>query len=197
VPGTALLPGRRAAACAAALAALAIGLGGCGDTLQDRPIPHSTLETLLVAPFPVYWLGGSFEGLQITEASRDPSGAFSVQYGDCRRGGQGTCVPPVRVVTSPDNSFAPASASAHTLVAIRGIGVLSVQGGRTLVLPTGPVVVDIYALDPRLAAAAAHATVPINLAGNPGEALPAALPDSGYGRTPLAAQVPAPLAALR
>ncbi len=92
-------------ALAALLAGCALALGACGDTLQDHPIPHNTLESLIVAPYPVYWLGGSFQGLQITEASHDPSGAFTVQYGDCVVGGQSTCVTPVTVITSPDNSF--------------------------------------------------------------------------------------------
>ena len=82
-------------------------VGACGDTLQDQPISHTTLESLLLAPYPVYWLGGSFQRMAITEASEDPSGAFTVQYGDCAEGGQNTCVPRLRVVTSPDNSFIP------------------------------------------------------------------------------------------
>src|SRR5207248_6453715 len=99
---------------ACALAVLAApALVACGDTLQAQPIAHNTLETLLVAPYPVYWLGRSFKDLQITEASHDPGGAFSVQYGNCVEGGQGTCVPPLRVVTSPDNSFLPVGGAAH------------------------------------------------------------------------------------
>ncbi len=86
---------RALGALAALLAGCTLALGACGDTLQDRPIAHNELESLIVAPYPVYWLGGSFQGLQITEASHDPSGAFSVQYGDCVVGGQSTCVTPV------------------------------------------------------------------------------------------------------
>jgi len=79
---------------AISLAALcAIALGGCGDTLQDRPVPHNLLESMIVAPAPVYWLGASFQGLAITDAVHDPGGAFTVQYGDCLEGGQATCVP--------------------------------------------------------------------------------------------------------
>src|SRR5580700_7882378 len=102
----------------------ALGLGACGNTLQDQPIPHNSLESLLLAPYPVYWLGGSFHGLAITEASRDPSGAFTVQYGDCLEGGQSTCVPPLKVVTSPDNSFVPGegSATARTAASLRRAG---------------------------------------------------------------------------
>jgi hypothetical protein len=175
-------------------AASLLALAGCGDTLQDAPISHSTLETLLVAPHPVYWLGRSFHGLTIEEAGRDPGDAFSLQYGDCVVGGQGTCVPPLRVVTSPDNSFLPGSAGEHTSFTLRGVHALSAQDGRTIVLPAGSVVISIYALDRRVAAAAARVVAPINGPEAPGAALPAPLPDTGFGRKPLPAQLPPPLA---
>ena len=85
--------------CALALAALR------QTRCRTSRSPHNTLESLLVAPYPVYWLGRSFQGMAITEATHDPGGAFTVQYGDCVEGGQSTCVPALRVVTSPDNSF--------------------------------------------------------------------------------------------
>jgi hypothetical protein len=175
----------------------ALALGGCGDTLQDRPIPHNTLETLLVAPYPVYWLGRSFGGLQITEAGHDPGGAFSVQYGDCVVGGQSTCVPPLRVVTSPDNSFVPGAATAQRTELVRGVRAVVAQRGATIEIPTAGVVVDLYAETPALARAAAGAIAPINEVGAPGEALPARLPDTGFASTPLPSQVPSPLSALR
>ena len=61
-------------------------------------------------------------------------------------------------------------------------------------LATGGVVVGIYALDARLAAAAAQTVVPINDLGSPGAALPAPLPDTGFAESPLPAQMPSPLA---
>jgi hypothetical protein len=182
-------------AVALTLAALcAVGaLGGCGDTLQDRPIPHSLLETMVLAPFPVYWLGGSFQGLPISEATHDPGGAFAIQYGDCLQGGQGTCVAPVRVVTSPDNSFLPGGSGARAPARIRGVPVQLAQHGATVLIPTAGVVVDVYAHDARTGAAAAAAIVPINRPGVPGAPLAAALPDTGFAGTPLPSQLPAPL----
>jgi hypothetical protein len=176
---------------------VALALAGCGDTLQTQPIPHNTLETLLVAPYPVYWLGHSFRGLALTEASHDPSGAFGVQYGTCKQGGQGTCVPPLRVITSPDNSFLPGGSAARTVATIRGVRGLLTPDRRTVVIAAGGVVVGIYALDARIAAAAAEAIVPINDIGSPGAPLPAALPDTGFGESPLPAQMASPLAPLR
>jgi hypothetical protein len=186
--------------CAAGVAALvccALVLSGCGDTLQDRPIAHNTLETLIVAPYPVYWLGRSFQGLNITDATHDPSGAFSVQYGDCVEGGQSTCVPAVRVVTSPDNSFLAGGSSPQHAVRVRGVDALATQRGHTIEIPTGGVVVGVYADSPYLAAAAAQIVVPINEVGVPAGTLPARLGDTGFGSTPLPSQVPSPLRALR
>ncbi len=178
---------------ALSLAALcAVALCACGDTLQDRPIAHNILEGLVVAPFPVYWLGGSFRGAAVTEATHDPSGSYSVQYGDCLRGGQGTCVPPLRVVTSPDNGFVPGGSTRSLPARIRGVPAVLAQAGETIEIPTAGVVVDIYAVNARTAAAAAHTIVPINAIGAPEAALPAALPNTGFGQMPLPGQVPAP-----
>jgi hypothetical protein len=184
--------GRRLRGCAC-LVALALALAGCADAVQDRPIPHSNLETLLAAPFPVFWLGGSFHGLAITETAHDPSGAFTVQYGDCRQGGQGTCSAPLRVVTSPDNSFVPGYGAGSRSAAIRGVAASVMSGGRSIVFATAGVIVEIYALDAGLAARAAQTVVAIDEAGSPGDPLPPALPDTGFAETPLPSQLPAPL----
>ncbi len=181
------------------LAALAsaLALGACGDTLQDQPIPHNTLETLLVAPYPVYWLGRAFDGKRITEASHDPGGAFTVQYGDCVVGGQSTCISALRVVTSPDNSFLPGGTTAQRATTLRGAPAVVAQRGQTILIATAGVVVGIYADDAKLAARAAQTIVPINEPAVPGGQLPARLPDTGFGSTPLPSQMPSPLRALR
>jgi hypothetical protein len=180
-----------------ATALCALGLSACGNTLQDQPIPHNTLEGLIVAPYPVYWVGGVFRHMQVSEATHDPGGAFSVQYGDCVIGGQSTCVPPLRIVTSPDNSFAPGGATSARRTAIRGVAAIVALGGDTIEIPTAGVMLDIYANNPRLAAEAAATAVPIGEPGVPGGPLPAALPDTGFADTPLPSQMPSPLRALR
>ncbi len=183
---------------ALSLAALcALALGSCGNTLQDQPIPHNILESLIVAPVPVYWLGGSFRGRAVTGASEDPSGAFTVQYGDCLEGGQATCVPPLRVVTSPDNSFVPGGSAPQATTSLRGVRAVIAQGGQTIEIPTGAVVVDIYAKDPRLADAAAQTIVPINGIGQPRAPLPPRLPPTSFARTPLPSQIPSPVRVLQ
>ena len=178
----------------AALAALCtIALGGCANAVQDQPVGHNILETVMLSRYPVYWLGGSFQGRSITEVAHDPSGAVSFQYGDCLEGGQGTCVAPLRVVTSPDNSFLPGGSTSRRTARVRGVAAVVAQGGATIEVPTGGVVVDIYASSPRLAAAAARTIVPINAIGAPEARLPARLPDTGFADTPLPSQMPSPL----
>jgi hypothetical protein len=172
-----------------ALAVICVGaLAGCGNTLQDQPLPHNILEGLIRSPTPVYWLGASFHGLAVSEATHDPGGAFNLQYGDCREGGQVSCITRLRVVSSPNNSFVPAGTAPHVIRTLRGIRAAVALDGRTIEIPTGGVLVDIYASDPRLAAAAARAIVPINAAGAPGAQQPPPLPDTGFGTVPLPGQ---------
>jgi hypothetical protein len=172
-------------------------LCACGDTLQTKPIPHNILEGMVISPFPVYWAGASFQGLSITDVAHDPGGAYSVQYGNCLQGGQGVCVSPLRVVTSPDNSFLPGGSLQGRTTLLRGVPVQVARGGRTIVIATGSVVVDIYATTAALAGAAAQTVVPINVPGTPQGPLPARLPDSGFGSKPLPSQTPASIGPLR
>jgi hypothetical protein len=70
---------------------------------------------------------------------------------------------------------------------------LLADGGTTIAIATGPVIVDVYAHTPALAHAAAEAVVPINFPGSPGSRLAAPRPNTGFGGRPLPAQVPLPL----
>ncbi|HXA55060.1 MAG TPA: hypothetical protein VNV37_09335 [Solirubrobacteraceae bacterium] len=178
--------------CAFALLGLcALGLGACADTLQDRPAPPSVLEPLVMEEhLPVYWLGGTFRRLGITDVGRDPSGAYEIQYGNCLVGGESTCVPPLAIVTSPDNSFLPGGDTARREVSVRGVHGRAEQGGRTLIVATGGVVVDLYADSAALAHAAAETMVAIGAPGIPGAPLPPPLPDTGFGERPLPSQQP-------
>lgn len=185
------------AAPAALLCALC--LGACGNTLQDQPIPHNSLESMLLAPYPVYWLGAAFRGLRITEASHDPSGAFTVQYGNCLEGGQSTCVPPLKVITSPDNGFVPGEGAhtARTATSLRGVPAYLAARGEAISIATGGVILDVYAHTPALAREAALTAVPIDYPGAPGAPLAAPLPNTGFGERPLPSQTPSPLRAVR
>jgi hypothetical protein len=169
----------------------ALGLGACANTLQEQPVAPSFLEPLVMqSEFPVYWLGGSFRGLAITRVSRDPSGAYEIQYGHCIVGGENACVTPLQIVTSPDNSFLPGGSTPQHRVRLRGVSGVASEAGRTLVIPSAGVVVDLYANTPTLARAAAATMVTINAPGLPGAPLPRPLPNTGFARKPLPAQQP-------
>ena len=137
-----------------------------------------------------------FHGLAITEVTHDPGGAFSVQYGNCLQGGQGTCVPPLRVVTSPDNSFLPGgSTPAHDARdRARRRRASAPKPDAAIAIPTGGVVVDIYARDAALARAAARSdrrrsTGP----AAPAKPLPPRAARHRLRPTPLPSQAPPPL----
>jgi hypothetical protein len=169
----------------------ALALGSCGNTLQDQPIGPKPLETVMVeSHFPVYWAGLKFDDLPISGVSIDPSEAVSIRYGDCVLGGQYTCVTPLSIVTSPDNSFLPGGTAATPVGAIRGAKVSSSRAGKTLALATGGVVVSVYADRASLAREALSMMAPVNEVGGPLEPLPAALPDTHFDRVPLPGQVP-------
>jgi hypothetical protein len=191
-PLSPLARGARGALLAGALCSVAVAVGACGDTLQDQPLGPAPLETVLVkSRFPVYWLGLRYRGMSITSVTIDPGEAVTIRYGDCVLGGQYTCVTPIAIVSSPDNSFVPGAGRASASLAVRGATATVGQGGSALELPTGAVVVSVYARNPPLARAAAATMTPLNEAGVPGAPLPAALPDTGVERVPLASEVPA------
>jgi hypothetical protein len=184
------LPPRRALV-GGALVLCALGLGACGDTLQDQPIGPGPLETVIVkSRFPVYWLGLEFEKMQITDVNIDPGGAATIRYGDCVLGGQYTCVPPIAIVSSPDNSFIPGSATATGSLPVRGATASVAKGGATLAIPTGGIVVSVYARNASLARAAVATMAPVNEVGLPGARLPGAAPAGGFDMVPLPSQVP-------
>lgn len=175
-----------------------LALGACGDTLQDQPIGPAALETVLVkSHFPVYWLGLKFRGMEITSVTIDPGEAVTIRYGDCVLGGQYTCVTPITIVSSPDNSFVPGRNLASKSLAVRGATAIVAQRGATLAIPTGGMVASVYARNPTLAREAATAMAPLNEVGEPGAPLPAALPDTGFDRAPLPSEVPPGLSVQR
>lgn len=166
-------------------------LAGCGDTLQDQPIGPAPLESVIVkSRFPVYWLGLRFGGLRATGVTSDPGGAVTIQYGDCAVGGQYTCVTPLSIVTSPDNSFVPGGSAHSKAVRVRGVRASSLDGGKMISVPTGQVVVSVYADSAALARAAAQTMVALGEAVVPGAPLPARRPDTGFDRAPLPSQLP-------
>jgi hypothetical protein len=186
------MPARRLLIALCALCPL--GLSACANTLQDQRVAPSFLEPLVMQDeYPVYWLGGAFHGLAIISVARDPGAAYTIKYGNCRQGGENVCVTPLEIVTSPDNSFQPGGSTPRRRIAVRGAASLAAQGGKTIEVSTGTVVVDVYADSAALARAAAQTMVAINSMQLPGAPLPRALPDTGFAQKPLKSQQP-PLA---
>jgi hypothetical protein len=166
-------------------------LAGCGNTIQSQELSASTLEPLVEAQhYPVFWLGTSFRGMPLTLVGTDPSGAYNVQYGTCTTGGPETCISPLEVITSPDNSFVPGAGAGSATASIRGVSAVLAQGGSVIEIATGASVVDIRAASRRLALAAAQEMAPINELGTPGAPLPAALPNTGFAERPMEGQHP-------
>ena len=168
-----------------------LALSACANTLQDRPLQPSFLEPLVAQDeYSVYWVGGTFRGLAMTNVVRDPGGAYTIRYGDCREGGQNVCVTPLEIVTSPDNSFRPGGSTPQRRIVVRGLEGAAMHGARTLVLATGAVVIDIYSNSAALARAAAQTMVAINSTEIPGARLPRPLPNTRFADRPLPFQEP-------
>jgi hypothetical protein len=127
--------------------------------------------------------------MRITGVTIDPGGAVTIRYGDCLVGGQYTCVTPLSVVSSPDNSFVP-GAEAGRPVPVRSVEAVSSQSGRTLAMATGSVVVSVHARNLTLANAAVATMVPVNKVGLPLQPLPPAVPDTGFDRVPIPSELP-------
>jgi len=166
-----------------ATAAIAVTLTGCASTLQLQPLYDRDLTHAAAAPYSVYWVGRAFEGMPVSFAAPQTGGSVLITYGNCVVGGQSTCLRALEIVTSHDNSFVPGAqhATAHRL--IRGRLAVIGNGGRTIEIATGAVVVDIDANTPALAQATAESMTPLNRPGAPGQTLPAALPPNGFDVT--------------
>jgi hypothetical protein len=76
-------------------------------------------------------------------------------------------------------------------VALRGVHGVPAEQGMTIAIPTGGVIVSIYARTPALASAATQTMVTINRTDAPGAPLPPPLPDTGFAAKPLPFQEPA------
>lgn len=180
------IPSRLLLVSVALLAALA--LTACGDTLQIDPLNDKDLTRANGAPFPVYWVGRVFHGMPVSYATPQPGGSVLVTYGNCVVGGQNTCVRPLTIVTSHDNSFVPGATHTRMRRLIRGRTAVVAIDGTTLEIATGPVVVDVLASTPALAQAAAQSMTPLNAkpkdrTGGPGSPLPPPLPANGFAQS--------------
>lgn len=167
---------------AAAVTALALAVvsGGC-STSQAKPISVQALRMAQSFPYYlVYWDGPAFGGLQVTAAdgleTYLPRVGDTVIYGDCDRGKgplhTGGCVLPLQVTTAVYTAHSNSTLGRQTNVILRGVPATIFDGGNTIELYSGRLVVDVYADNPARALAAAQALRPLNGPGAPDSPLP-------------------------
>lgn len=163
----------------AALAA-AVGLCGCG-TVSPPPIARGELAAARSFPYyTVYWVGRIFDHHPLTAADGvrgyRPSVGDSVYYGDCLRSkgalGGGGCVLPLQVTTviytmTPNFTLGP-----QRNVLIRGVPAVSYDEGKSLILYSGKLAIEIFSNDYADAHEAAKLLRPFNAAGSDAGRLP-------------------------
>lgn len=176
---------RRQIAPGALLALLAI-LGVCGcSTVSPPPISHGELAAARTFPFyTVYWVGRSFHHHPLTAADGvrgyKSSVGDSVYYGDCLRAksalGGGGCLLPLQITTviyaiqEPNFTLGP-----QRNVLIRNVPAVVYNEGRSLILYTGRLAIEIFSSDYAAARQAAKLLRPLNHAGS----------DKGYLPSPV------------
>lgn len=152
----------------------ALSLSGCG-TVSPPPIAHGELAAARTFPYyTVFWVGESFKHHALTAADGvrgyRPSIGDSVYYGDCLRsksllGGDG-CVLPLQVTTliytmKPNFTLGP-----QRNVLIRGVPAVVYDGGRSLILYSGHVAIEVFSDGYSDALEAAKLLRPFNATGS-------------------------------
>jgi hypothetical protein len=166
-------PARRAALCAALLAALAVAVGGCGT---EHPKPIAAVELADAQTFPyyrVYWVGPSFLGSALSAADGQKgyisSVGDSVYYGDCVHGkgllGGGSCILPLQVTTVVYGLHSNSALGRQRNIVVRGVPAAVYDEGRSIELYTGHVAIDIFSNTYARALAAAQLLLPLNAPG--------------------------------
>ncbi|HEY1690349.1 MAG TPA: hypothetical protein VGF95_15965 [Solirubrobacteraceae bacterium] len=175
----------RQALLGAAVALLAV-LGICGcSTVSPPPIAHGELAAARTFPFyTIYWVGKSFRHHPLTAADGvrgyKSSVGDSVYYGDCLRAksalGGGGCLLPLQITTviyaieEPNFTLGP-----QRNVLIRGVPAVVYNEGRSLILYSGRLAIEIFSDGYADAREAAKLLRPLNHAGS----------DSGYLPSPV------------
>jgi hypothetical protein len=159
-----------------ALLALATTLAASGcATVSPPPIAHGELAAARTFPYyTVYWAGRSFEKHPLTAADGvrgyKPSIGDSVYYGDCLRSkgalGGGGCLLPLQVTTLIYTMKPNFTLGAQRNVLIRGVPAVSFNGGKSLILYSGELAIEIFSNDYADAHEAAKLLRPLNGAGS-------------------------------
>lgn len=166
--------GRRLAASALLALTSALAASGCA-TGSPPPIARGELAAARTFPYyTVYWVGRSFDKHPLTAADGirgyKPTVGDSVYYGDCLHSkgalGGGGCVLPLQVTTviytmQPNFTLGP-----QRNVLIRGVPAVSYNGGRSLILYSGNLAIEILSNDYAHAHEAAKLLRPLNGEGS-------------------------------
>ncbi len=186
-----------------ACCALALAAGAC--SLRDpRPNSEAIDRAGRFALFPLYWVGGEFEGLALVAFARivQPPSALeraygarrtvddvTLVYGTCDAEPDSGCAPPLAIMLSRvcDTFFAqdhlsPGPGPSVTHLRIAGVPAIWIgPGHRQLELYTGGMSITIFGardLVLRAAAALRPANAAARALARPGRVLPALRPDS-------------------
>ncbi|MHB1469420.1 MAG: hypothetical protein ACYCU0_13755 [Solirubrobacteraceae bacterium] len=160
--------------CALLALGAALTVTGCATT-SPPPIARGELAAARTFPYyTVYWVGRSFEKHPLTAADGvrgyKPNVGDSVYYGDCLRSksalGGGGCVLPLQVTTliytmKPNFTLGP-----QRNVLIRGVPAVSFNEGKSLILYSGRLAIEIFSNDYAAAHEAAKLLRPLNGEGS-------------------------------
>jgi hypothetical protein len=154
-----------------ALLVVALLLAGCGAEQSDVAEELERVKRSSMGP--VYWLGSSFEGLELTDIEEGPRGPFFV-YGECKgeqSGDSFRCTgPQVRVyhepIVNPDRYPEHFSCTRMT---IRGVPAAKFSGFQ---IYTGELLIKVDAPTPAQVRRAAAALRTIDGSAGPGAPLP-------------------------
>lgn len=167
-------PVRRPGAVLAMATALALLAGGC-STGPPRPLGAGDLSSIQTFPFfRLYWAGRVFENLPVTAADGlkgySNSAGEGIQYGSCDKGNgplhTGGCSAPLQIVTVIYREHCNRALGRQRNILIRGVPATVFDGGRSIEVYTGRVLVDVYSDTAAHALLAARALRPVNAPGS-------------------------------
>lgn len=85
------------------LVAVAAGASGCSWPFGPSPpdVAADVAAARRFAGFPLYWLGASFEGYELTAVVGPQNDMVTFIYGTCETHGDGGCAPPLEIQIAP------------------------------------------------------------------------------------------------
>jgi hypothetical protein len=156
-------------AAAALIAAGATALVGCG-THPPQLSGHEINVARRFTVYDIYWVGRRFQGIPLVAADfrreYNPQLGLAVYYGDCARKvslfGAGGCHLPLQITSVCYVQHHNDGLGPRRSARIRGVPAVIFNGGKSIELYTGNILVDVYADRPSRALAAAKRLFPLN-----------------------------------